>query len=252
MRMAVLAMCATLAANPAQAQGFVMPDDFGWSRGDADSTSFRWDDFASATLPNAPDIDAFPNPLPPGWASPTVTETSGTAFITSTGNIYSFTTLLEFEVVAPAELIAGGTTTVLLQTRTQGREVDHATLFCNGVAPAEYVELYRFNLGPQDVFGGDLVDALWRFEVPATGTVTITFAATDLSMSLDKLEVDTFSQVANACLADVNGDGAVTPADFTAWIAAFNTQAAGCDQNGDDACSPADFTAWISNYNTGC
>ncbi len=54
------------------------------------------------------------------------------------------------------------------------------------------------------------------------------------------------------CLADVNDDGALTPADFTAWIAAFNANAAGCDQNADSACTPADFTAWISNYNTGC
>ena len=55
-----------------------------------------------------------------------------------------------------------------------------------------------------------------------------------------------------ACLADVNGDGAATPADFTAWIAAFNAQGPGCDQNGDGLCTPADFTAWIANYNTGC
>jgi len=55
-----------------------------------------------------------------------------------------------------------------------------------------------------------------------------------------------------ACLADVNGDGAATPADFTAWIAAFNALGPGCDQNGDGLCTPADFTAWIANYNTGC
>ena len=54
------------------------------------------------------------------------------------------------------------------------------------------------------------------------------------------------------CYADVNGDGAVTPADFTAWIAAFNAMAPACDQNEDGLCTPADFTAWIANYNTGC
>ena len=56
----------------------------------------------------------------------------------------------------------------------------------------------------------------------------------------------------NECLADTNGDGIVSPADFSAWVAAFNTQAAGCDQNGDGVCSPADFSAWVSNYNAGC
>ncbi len=55
-----------------------------------------------------------------------------------------------------------------------------------------------------------------------------------------------------ACVADVNGDGMLSPADFTAWIAAFNAQSSGCDQNGDGACTPSDFTAWIANYNAGC
>lgn len=54
------------------------------------------------------------------------------------------------------------------------------------------------------------------------------------------------------CPADTNGDGGVTPADFNAWILAFNTQAPACDQNGDGLCSPADFNAWILNFNQGC
>lgn len=54
------------------------------------------------------------------------------------------------------------------------------------------------------------------------------------------------------CLADVNNDGMLTPADFTAWINAFNFAEVECDQNGDGMCTPTDFTAWISNYNNGC
>ncbi len=54
------------------------------------------------------------------------------------------------------------------------------------------------------------------------------------------------------CLADTNGDGFVTPADFSAWVAAYNTNAPACDQNGDGICSPADFSAWVGNYNAGC
>ncbi|MEO1535859.1 MAG: GC-type dockerin domain-anchored protein [Planctomycetota bacterium] len=54
------------------------------------------------------------------------------------------------------------------------------------------------------------------------------------------------------CLADVNGDGVANPADFNAWVIAFNNQAPECDQNGDDLCNPADFNAWVINFNDGC
>jgi hypothetical protein len=54
------------------------------------------------------------------------------------------------------------------------------------------------------------------------------------------------------CVADVNGDGQATPADFNAWIIAFNNQLPACDQNGDGLCTPADFNAWVINYNAGC
>ncbi|GAB5497429.1 MAG: hypothetical protein Phyf2KO_25090 [Phycisphaerales bacterium] len=56
----------------------------------------------------------------------------------------------------------------------------------------------------------------------------------------------------NDCVADVNGDGSLTPTDFTAWINAFNNNQPECDQNGDGSCTPTDFTAWIANFNAGC
>ncbi|MEO1584086.1 MAG: NF038122 family metalloprotease [Planctomycetota bacterium] len=56
----------------------------------------------------------------------------------------------------------------------------------------------------------------------------------------------------DVCLADVNGDGGLTPADFTSWILAFNTGSPACDQNGDGLCTPQDFTSWVSNFNAGC
>ncbi|MEL6499361.1 MAG: choice-of-anchor tandem repeat NxxGxxAF-containing protein [Planctomycetota bacterium] len=56
----------------------------------------------------------------------------------------------------------------------------------------------------------------------------------------------------NGCPADVNADGLLSPADFNAWVLAFNSQADGCDQNNDGACNPADFNAWILNFNAGC
>ncbi len=55
-----------------------------------------------------------------------------------------------------------------------------------------------------------------------------------------------------SCWADVNTDGVLSPADFTAWIAAYNAHAPRADQNRDGDLNPADFTAWIANFNAGC
>lgn len=56
----------------------------------------------------------------------------------------------------------------------------------------------------------------------------------------------------STCLPDTNHDGVLSPADFSTWIAAFNSQSPACDQNGDNQCTAADFSAWIANYNAGC
>ncbi|MEO0632376.1 MAG: hypothetical protein AAFY46_16860, partial [Planctomycetota bacterium] len=50
---------------------------------------------------------------------------------------------------------------------------------------------------------------------------------------------------APTCPVDVNDDGLVNPADFNAWVLAFNAQSPACDQNGDGLCNPADFNAWV-------
>ncbi|MEO1534731.1 MAG: GC-type dockerin domain-anchored protein [Planctomycetota bacterium] len=55
-----------------------------------------------------------------------------------------------------------------------------------------------------------------------------------------------------ACLADSNGDGTLTPADFNAWVAAFNAGDPAADQNQDGSINPSDFNAWVINYNAGC
>ncbi len=48
---------------------------------------------------------------------------------------------------------------------------------------------------------------------------------------------------------DANADGACTPADFSAWVAAFNSAGARCDVNQDGSCTPADFSAWVAAFN---
>lgn len=54
------------------------------------------------------------------------------------------------------------------------------------------------------------------------------------------------------CAPDVNNDGAITPADFGAWISAFNANSRRADQNFDHAVTPADFSAWILAFHLGC
>ena len=54
------------------------------------------------------------------------------------------------------------------------------------------------------------------------------------------------------CLADVNQDGVLSPTDFSAWIAAYNTGDLRADQNQDGSITPTDFSAWIANFNAGC
>ncbi|MEL7485375.1 MAG: GC-type dockerin domain-anchored protein, partial [Planctomycetota bacterium] len=54
------------------------------------------------------------------------------------------------------------------------------------------------------------------------------------------------------CVADTNGDGMLTPADFNGWVLAYNARSQPCDQNGDGLCTPADFNAWVLNFNAGC
>ena len=49
----------------------------------------------------------------------------------------------------------------------------------------------------------------------------------------------------------MNADGTLAPADYNAFIMAFNADLPKADQNGDGALTPADLNAWIINNNTG-
>ncbi|MFI4871626.1 MAG: GC-type dockerin domain-anchored protein, partial [Phycisphaerales bacterium JB061] len=67
----------------------------------------------------------------------------------------------------------------------------------------------------------------------------------------DELQENAFL-IQPECVADVNHDGVLTPADFSAWVSAFNEQEPECDQNQDGQCTAADYAAWVANYNAGC
>lgn len=102
---------------------------------------------------------------------------------------------------------------------------------------------------------GELLEGV---DFAATSDLRLRFIADDndpqnvIEAGVDAIEIIVPGDCSNDCIADVNGDGLLSPTDFTAWINAFNSNAPECDQNNDGACTPADFTAWINNYNTGC
>ena len=98
-------------------------------------------------------------------------------------------------------------------------------------------------------------------DLPASSQARFRFIATDVGQgSIVEAGLDAFRanriEPCDDCPADINGDGTASPADFTAWLAAFNDPAdpnrARADVNGDGAVDPADFTAWLAAFNAGC
>ncbi len=96
-------------------------------------------------------------------------------------------------------------------------------------------------------------------EIPATETLRLRFVASETSPGqIMEAGIDAISLSAFVCEvvcdnpADVNGDQQLSPTDFSAWVAAFNSNSSECDQNNDGSCTPTDFSAWVANYNAGC
>ncbi|MEL7484823.1 MAG: GC-type dockerin domain-anchored protein, partial [Planctomycetota bacterium] len=96
---------------------------------------------------------------------------------------------------------------------------------------------------------GEFIDIIFA-PIGLTGTFdTVSYSG---QVNYEVLYLPDRVRVAFDCKADTNNDGTVSPADFNAWVLAFNTNAPECDQNNDGACSPADFNAWVLNFNAGC
>jgi hypothetical protein len=106
----------------------------------------------------------------------------------------------------------------------------------------------------------------WRRETlvigedfPLAPSFRIRFIASDgdpgnvVEAGIDAVVVEGYACDGEPCAnrADVNGDGALMPNDFAAWVAAFNAGSPAADQNGDGLALPNDFAAWIANYNAG-
>ena len=96
--------------------------------------------------------------------------------------------------------------------------------------------------------GGEAIPVL--FDADRDGDLDIAVPNTVSPYSIQILRNEVLSP--EPCLADVNGDGLATPADFNAWIVAYLLREPECDQNGDGLCNPSDFNAWVVNFNLGC
>ncbi|GAB5496507.1 MAG: hypothetical protein Phyf2KO_15870 [Phycisphaerales bacterium] len=131
-------------------------------------------------------------------------------------------------------------------------DIDAVTITGNSTAfDTDFAPTAGISAGGSEEFGID-------FNNPGVGSFSAT-AFLDVSdedlpgaAGQQILIINMIAQVVSDCVADVNGDGMLTPTDFTAWINAYNGNLPGCDQNNDGMCSPTDFTAWVNNFNTGC
>ena len=72
------------------------------------------------------------------------------------------------------------------------------------------------------------------------------------AVTADALADTNIPVAGDACLADVNQDGFLNAADFSAWLVAFQNGDPGADQNQDGVVTPADFSAWLTNFFIGC
>ena len=134
-------------------------------------------------------------------------------------------------------LIEGGRTVV--------RDVTiDATLFPELVVADVPNTIGGFSLSPD---GRTLIVSLLVAEPdPDICAYSINNDATPLGSVVITLDV---GRILQCRLADTNQDGATSPGDFTAWVAAYNAGSPAADQNNDGLLTPGDFTAWVINYN---
>jgi len=145
--------------------------------------NFMSDDDASTPLTiedSTPDIGSFGL----GSVGALIKETTGGAFATSGGNIYSPSVATAFEVTLPG--LATGPVEVWLRASTLGSALDTvATL--NGVsATAES----SFSMPITGGFGGDENEWVWKWTLSsAPASLNIAFEAAASSVSLDQVAV---------------------------------------------------------------
>lgn len=255
----VFAACCLALAPAAGAQNLVFNPSFETNDGSAPE---GWNFFNTARLRTLGDGQTPAAVTHSGSAS--IEFPSGADFAGATTNVFDPSTL---EFYDPAYTWQGGDVTVTgwyyipsdmpltanagikLEFRRDNSSIATAfeMLSITGHTNDEWVQ---FSMTVTDQ---QMMDAAGAFPPFATSVSVLPLrfgaASSTGTIFFDDIEL---TQGATVCLPDVNHDGVVSPADFSAWIAAYNSGAPECDQNSDGMCTPADFTAWIANYNAGC
>lgn len=167
-----------------------------WTRGAVNSVYAEWDIFTQANgATNSPDVGQS------GVLGATVAQDSGTfGLITSGGNIYSFAGPTSFDVAVPGYgLGAGSNTRIVAQIATQGNPLLASSVkltYTNGGSVvAAATALYDRGLISDGVVTRNEWLAIWDIASFNPGSSLIEFAASASSMSLDKVAVDTSTQV---------------------------------------------------------
>lgn len=201
--------------------------------------------YANVFGPNIPDNDVNPN----GSADAFDKNTSSGAFRSSSGNIYSFTGVIQPVITVPSYDLAGGYMThVLVQTTSWGGQIQTTepnAITYNGFDATQLTGFYYEETSSFEIpteFGESFFEThLWRFTVPGSPEAfELGFAwSASPSTSFGQASVDTLTEF----FPDANGDNTVDVFDFDALAMNFGAPgglAAG-DFNADGNVDAVDY-----------
>lgn len=208
-----MSVCAAMNRVSTYLAAFVLAGSMS-TRGLADMTGFQtpgfrggegsllagWERFSVATnngVGNLPDMAG-------STADARIFQYEPNAFVLGSGNIYNIFNKSEFELKFTAAEPVG---LVVLQIRTGGFELDYASVgisYESGGVPqfltALREETDRQAAGP----GGVFVSSLWRWDLSALdlSSFTVQFKASEGSMSLDSVTIDTLGKAQTAVVPE--------------------------------------------------
>lgn len=194
-----------IAANVARAQTFITPDSStapfeDWTRNTPNSMYAEWNNFLQVNGgANNPDVGSY------GPTTATVVQTvPGAAILAGSpftgGNIYGLNAPTSFDVTIPNyNLGAGSNTRVVAQIKVNGEVILPSSVklsYNDGVStitPA--IGYYNVETVGDGMAATQLRTFAWDIAGYNPSSLLLQFSAADLHMSLDRVVVDTFTQV---------------------------------------------------------